>query len=105
LVQVDLRLALPGQPLNALDIRIDGQPLGGGGVAMTSSTVTLGTSATPALYRERVIGLDGTGVEARASGTRGSLILLARLQISVQPAAGEVFLNLLLRQSWARLGH
>jgi Ferric reductase like transmembrane component len=89
LVQVDLRLALAGQRLNALDIRIDGHPVGaGGGVAMTSSAVTLGTSATPALYSGRVTALEGTSVEARVTGMRGSLILLTQLEID--PRSGSV---------------
>ena len=88
LVQVDLRLTLAGQPLDALDIRIDGQPLGGGGVEMTSSTVTLGTTPTPALYSGHVTALIGTSIQARVSGTRGALILLARLQID--PSSGSV---------------
>lgn len=81
LTEVDLRLALTGRPLNVLDIRIDGQPVDGGGVEMTSSTVALGTSAAPALYSGRVTALAGTSIQARVSNTRGSVVLLARLQI------------------------
>ncbi len=92
LVQVDLRLALAGRALNAFDIRIDGQPLAGGGVEMTSSTVTLGTSATPALYSGRVTALAGTSIQAGVSTRRGSLVLLARLQ--VDPSSGSVTGNL-----------
>jgi hypothetical protein len=88
LVRVDLRLALAGQPLNASDIQIDGQPLNDGGVEMTSSAVTLGTSAKPTMYRGRVTALAGTSIEARVSSIRGSLVLLARLQIS--PSSGSV---------------
>ena len=71
-----------------MDVRIDGQPFGGGGVEMTSSAVTLGTSATPALYSGRVTALQGTSIQARVSSTRGSLVLLARLQIN--PSSGSV---------------
>ncbi len=53
LVQVDIKLTAAGQRLSALDVRIDGQPLDGGGVAMSSSLVTLGTSASPSAYRAR----------------------------------------------------
>jgi DMSO/TMAO reductase YedYZ heme-binding membrane subunit len=81
LTEVDLRLALTGRPLNVLDIRIDGQPVDGGGVEMTSSTVALGTSAAPALYSGRVTALAGTSIQARVSNTRGSVILLARLHV------------------------
>ena len=92
LVQVDLRLALAGRALNAFDIRIDGQPLAGGGVEMTSSTVTLGTSATPAIYSGHVTALAGTSIQARVSSRRGSLALLARLQIDA--SSGSVTGNL-----------
>ena len=88
LVQVNLQLSLAGRPLNTLDIRIDGQPLGGGGVAMASSTVTLGTSATPTQYRGRITALEGTTIQARVSDTRRSLVLLAQLQIN--PSSGSV---------------
>ena len=88
LVQVDLRLALAGQPLNAFDIRIDGQALSDGGVEMTSSAVTLGTSSKPTMYRGRVTALAGTSIQARVSSTRGSLVLIARLQID--PSSGSV---------------
>jgi sulfoxide reductase heme-binding subunit YedZ len=81
LTEVDLRLALTGRPLNVLDIRIDGQPVDGGGVEMTSSTVALGTSAVPALYSGRVTGLAGTNIQARVSNARGSVVLLARLHV------------------------
>ena len=93
LVRVDLRLALAGQPLNALDIRIGGHPVGGGGVAMTSSSVVLGTSATPALYSGRITALEGTSIEARVSSTHGSLILLMQLQIDPRSSSVTGTLN------------
>lgn len=87
-VRVDLKLKLPGQSLRELEIRIDGRPLSGGGVAMTASTVTSGTSSNPALYRGRITGLEGANVAARVRSAQGSLALLARLQID--PRSGTV---------------
>ena len=81
LVQVDLKLRVPGQPLSRFDIRIVGQPLSGGGVAMTSSRVTLGPASSPDRYVGRVTALEGTSVGARVSGPGGSLSLVARLRI------------------------
>ena len=81
LVQVDLKLNVPGQPLSRLDIRIVGQPLSGGGVAMTSSRVTLGPASNPDRYAGRVTALEGISIGARVSGPRGSLSLVARLPI------------------------
>ena len=88
LVQVELELTASGQPLSALDIRIDGHPLGGGGVAMSASRVTLGTGSDPMLYRGRLTGLEGTNVAATVRGTHGRLSLVAQLQID--PRSGAV---------------
>ena len=88
LVRVELKLTVAGQPLSALDIRIDGHPLGGGGVAMSSSRVTLGTSGAPDTYRGRITALEGTNVAARVRSHRGSLAVVAQLQID--PRSGAV---------------
>jgi len=81
LEKVDLSLLVAGQRLNRLDIQIFGQPIGGG-VQMTGSAVTLGTASDPDLYQGRVVGLDGTNVQARLRGPTGDEILLAaELQI------------------------
>lgn len=87
LVQVDLKLNVPGQPLSRLDIRIVGQPLSGGGVAMTSSRVTLGPASHPDRYAGRVTALEGTNIAARVSGPSGSLSLVAQLQIDPRSSA------------------
>jgi hypothetical protein len=81
LVRVQLRLALSGEPLTALTIRIDGQPVDGGGVQMLGSVVDLGTASDPTLYAGRVTGLRGSNVHARVRGPRGQADLQARLQI------------------------
>jgi hypothetical protein len=81
LVRVELKLTLPGQRLNSLEIRIDGRPLGGGGVAMSASHVTLGSAASLSLYRGQITGLEGTTVAARVRSRRGALALVAQLQI------------------------
>ncbi|MBV9048154.1 MAG: hypothetical protein JOY58_07790, partial [Solirubrobacterales bacterium] len=81
LEKVDLSLLVAGQRLNRLDIQIFGQPIGGG-VQMTGSAVTLGTASDPDLYQGRVVGLDGTNVQARLRGPTGNEVLLAaELQI------------------------
>ncbi|HEY5429982.1 MAG TPA: ferric reductase-like transmembrane domain-containing protein [Solirubrobacteraceae bacterium] len=87
-VHVDLRLARAGQSLSALDIRIQGQPLGGGGVAMTSSVVTLGTPSDPTLYRGVVTGLNGGSIDAHVQTSHDALSLQAQLHID--PNAGAV---------------
>lgn len=88
LAEVDLWLALAGRPLNVLDIRDRWPATGRRWRQMTSSTVTLGTSAAPALYSGRVTDLAGTSIQARVSSTCGSVVLLARLQVG--PSSGGV---------------
>ncbi|HEY2159939.1 MAG TPA: ferric reductase-like transmembrane domain-containing protein [Solirubrobacteraceae bacterium] len=85
---VDITLALSGQNLSALDIRLRGTRLAGGGVEMSSGEVTLGTSSNPTQYRGPVTGLQGSNVQARVRDSRGdSLQVLAQLQIDT--ASGQ----------------
>ncbi len=71
-----------GERLNALDIRIIGQSLDGGGVQMTRSRVTLGSSADPAQYSGTITSLQGTNIAARLRSSSGSVVqLAAQLQL------------------------
>lgn len=80
---VDVALAVPGHELGKLDIRIEGPPIGGGGVQMTTSRVTLGSSSNPDLYDGHVTALQGTNIEATVADRAGSkLSVVARLQIA-----------------------
>lgn len=84
LAVVDITVAVSGQKLGRLRIRLEGEPLQGGGVQMTSSrvTVTLGTASNPGEYTGRITALQGTDVAATLRDTAGTAIsLLARLQI------------------------
>jgi hypothetical protein len=86
---VDLSMTANGQRLNALDIRIIGQALESGGVQLTRSRVTLGSSADPAQYSGRVTSLRGTDIAARLRNSSGSVVLLAaRLQLD--PSGGSI---------------
>jgi len=94
LFEVDISITANGQNLSATAIRIMGQPLRGGGVAMTTSNVTLGTGSHPTLYRGRVTALTGTNIEARVRNVNGAVItLLARLQINPGTGAASGTLN------------
>lgn len=86
LAAVDISLALQGQQLSSLRIDLHGQPIEGGGIEMSSSQVTLGTSSNPTEYRGQVTALQGTNIEARVNGPRGALTLVARLNID--PGSG-----------------
>jgi hypothetical protein len=71
-----------GQRLNALDIRIIGQSLDGGGVQMTQSRVTLGSSTDPTQYIGTITALQGTNMAARLRNSSGSVLrLAAQLQL------------------------
>ena len=80
---VDVALAVPGQALGKLDIRIEGPPIGGGGVQMTTSRVRLGSASNPDRYDGHVTALQGTNIAATVADRAGSrLSLVARLQIA-----------------------
>ena len=79
---VDITLSLSGQNLSALDIRLRGEQLEGGGIQMSSGEVTLGTVSNPTQYRGPVTGLQGSNVQARVRDSSGSTLgVLAQLQI------------------------
>ncbi len=98
--QIKIALAVRGQHLSTLRLRIDGRPLGGGGVTMSSSRVTLGSSSDSTRYRGHVTALNGSAIQASLRDAAGrSLNLVVRLQIrpgsgaaagtvDVQPARG-----------------
>jgi hypothetical protein len=89
LAVIDLSMTASGQRFNALDIRIVGEPIEGGGVQMTNSSVTLGSSDHPTEYSGRVTALQGTDVAALLRNSSGSAVrLVARLQLD--PSGGSV---------------
>jgi Ferric reductase like transmembrane component len=82
LQQVDITLSIPGQALNALEIKIVGPPLAGGGVQMSSSAVTLGPSSDRRRYHGQVTALQGTNIDASVhDGSGARITVLAQLQI------------------------
>ncbi len=86
---IQLRLTVSGAHLSTLGIQITGQPLQGGGVAMTGSSVTLGPASNPAEYRGRVTALQGTNLTARVRAPNGSALrIVAQLQLDT--GAGSV---------------
>jgi hypothetical protein len=91
--RVDIRLTATGQKLSALEIRLRGRPLQGGGIEMTSSKVTLGTQSSPGMYAGEVTSLQGTHIGAQVHDASGHTLGLAfRLQIDSAngSAAGTV---------------
>jgi hypothetical protein len=87
-VQVTIVLRISNGRGDTVNVQIDGQPLAGGGVAMTSSSASIGPSSSPTLYRGTVVSLDGTSMLARVSSADGhSLTLELALQISAAGSA------------------
>ena len=81
------------QVLSQLHILIKGRPINGGGVQMTASSVTLGSSTDPHMYRGAITALSGTTIAATVSDGAGhSFAIVAQLQInpSSQTATGTV---------------
>jgi DMSO/TMAO reductase YedYZ heme-binding membrane subunit len=81
LAVIDIRTDLRGGPKGTLGIRIEGQPLGEGGVAMQASRVTLGPPGEPSLFRGRLIRLRGRRLLASLSDGHGLVRLNANLSI------------------------
>jgi sulfoxide reductase heme-binding subunit YedZ len=79
---VHILLAVRGQRMSALHILLVGQPLQGGGLSMTSSSVTFGTAAQPHVYRGTVTALNGATIAATVTDGAGhAYALLAQLKI------------------------
>jgi sulfoxide reductase heme-binding subunit YedZ len=74
LVDIALRLRAPA-PL-ALDLRLAGSALPGGGISVARSQVTLGPASDPARYAGRLESLRGTTLDARVDPVRGRPIRL-----------------------------
>jgi sulfoxide reductase heme-binding subunit YedZ len=85
--EVDITLSAGAERLSAVDIRLIGRPIAGGGISMQSSVVTLGTGSNPGVYRGQVVALDGSNIAAVVHDSRGrSLRLVARLALN--PSTG-----------------
>lgn len=86
LASVEMQMNMSRGAAGTLNVTITGQPLEGGGVAMTQGSVALGPNGNPNLYTGRVLGLQGSRIVAAAQSTDGSAM---RLNIDVQPDAAN----------------
>jgi methionine sulfoxide reductase heme-binding subunit len=71
---IDIALRLSGASHARLDVRLEGQPLYGGGVRVQRSQVTLGPPADPARYIGHVVTLDNTRLDARVQPEHGRAV-------------------------------
>jgi hypothetical protein len=87
---VNISLGVSGQSLSKLSVDLQGEPIEGGGLQMTSSSVTLGTVSSPSVYRGSVTSLDGTNIQAHVQDPAGHrLTLTIQLQLSGESAAAS----------------
>jgi sulfoxide reductase heme-binding subunit YedZ len=89
LAAVKIATSFSGPPAGQLDIEIDGEPLGEGGVSLRSSRVTLGSTSTPAIYRGRIVALNGNRIVASVLSRDGSGLSL-QVVLAVNTGAGTV---------------
>jgi methionine sulfoxide reductase heme-binding subunit len=89
MIAVKIATSFNGPPPGRLDIEIDGQPVGEGGVSLRRSRVTLGGTSTPAIYHGQVVALNGDRILAnvRSSDGRG---LSLRVALAVSSGGGTV---------------
>jgi hypothetical protein len=87
-VELDLSLAVANAALGTVHVRIDGNAVPGGGVAMTASSVSVGTSSSPMLFRGAVTSLDGTRIAARVATADGRALTVG-LALRVDAASGS----------------
>lgn len=88
-VAVQIATSFAAAVAGRLEIEIDGPALAEGGVALRSSSVTLGSPPTPVSYRGSIVALNGNHLLADVSDGEGHHLSL-RIVLAVNPAAGTV---------------
>jgi sulfoxide reductase heme-binding subunit YedZ len=89
LTTVDLTMRFRAQSNGVADVRLEGEPLPGGGVRMTHSEVTLGPSSRPTSYRGHVLALQGNRLLAAVSDSAGRRLRVGMV-LSLDSAAHSV---------------
>jgi Ferric reductase like transmembrane component len=90
LASVDLSLRFDG---GVADVLLEGQPAPGGGISVSSSQVTLGSSSDPRQYSGRVVELNGGRLVARvrdASGSPARVDLTLNVDSSATTVSGSI---------------
>lgn len=89
LVSVNISLTVQSATLSALAVTINGQPSQGGGVQMTSSSVSAGTPSHPNTYTGLITSLAGTDIDARVASADGHTLSLAMV-LNISQLGGAV---------------
>jgi hypothetical protein len=74
---VEISLVVDDPSLRFVHIRIEGQAIPGGGVAMSDSQVSAGPASDPARYSGHVTALSGATIEASAADATGATVAIA----------------------------
>jgi hypothetical protein len=89
LVEVDLNMRMSGRNNGTVDLRLVGQPLEGGGVALTQSAISLGPPIQPQLFGGKLISLQGTQMQASVANAEGQSVPLT-LNLSIDQESQTV---------------
>lgn len=89
LATVRIKATMSGGASGPLNVTITGQPLGGGGVAMTQGTISVGTRDDPNLYAGDVVALQGSQVVGTVSSQGGQALRLT-IGLSIDQTSGSV---------------
>lgn len=81
-VLVDISGTTSGAVRDRLWIRLQGEPVDGGGVSMTASGASFGPPGFPDAYVGKIVGLNGPQILLSLSGRSGGLSLLVDLRIA-----------------------
>jgi hypothetical protein len=87
MIQIDTRTT--GSLKGVLSLRLKGQALDGGGVALIGSGAALGPLASPAAYTGRVTSLNGTLLRLSLTSASGSRVSVS-VRLSIDQARGTV---------------
>jgi hypothetical protein len=88
LVAVKIATTFNGAPAGQLGIEIEGEPLNQG-VALRSSRVTLGSSATDSIYQGDLVKLNGNRMVAKVKRSDGRQLSL-EIALKINSGAGSV---------------
>jgi hypothetical protein len=88
-VAVKIQASFSGSVAGRIDIEIDGQPVGEGGVSLRSSRVTLGDPPTPVVYRGKIVALNGDRLLATVHSDEGRGLSL-QVALAIDAGAGTV---------------
>ncbi len=92
LVLVNISGSTSGGSAGVLWIRLQGQPIAGGGVSMTASGASYGPRSSPDAYVGKIVALQGTRIDLSLAGRSQKLSLVLNLQLdsSTGAATGTV---------------